>query len=173
MSVHGKHTENAGYQPGNHWNTCQRCGFDVRLSDTEEEWNGLKVCSKCWEPRHELDFVKAHPEDTSAKGIVTSDPTPSHGILTNQDNTAPTLTHGTDTNIHDWNTDLTANRIVTLANASEDDSFTIFRTGGGAYTLDIQNASAASIKIIPASVSAKAVFIYRPSGWTLDTYQTL
>ena len=173
MSVHGKHTRNPGYIPGDHWNTCQRCGFDIRLSDTTKEWNGIKVCTDCWEPRHELDFIKAHPEDTAAKGIVTSDNTPDNDILTKQDNTSPTLTHGTDTNIHDWYTDLTANRTVTLANADENDHFTIFRTGGGAYTLDIQNASAATVKLIPASVSAMATFIYRPAGWVLDSYQTL
>jgi len=74
MASKGKHTSNPGYQAGNHWNVCQRCGFDMRLSDSTIEWNGLKVCNDCWEPRHPLDFAQAHPEDTSAKGVVTGQP---------------------------------------------------------------------------------------------------
>jgi len=66
------HPENAGYIPGDHWTTCQRCGFDRRSSDMAKEWTGLVVCrDTCWESRHPQDFVRAIKEDTSAKGLVT------------------------------------------------------------------------------------------------------
>ena len=44
---------------------CDRCGFEYKLSALKEEWNGLKVCSTCYEPKHpqlEPITVKADPE---------------------------------------------------------------------------------------------------------------
>ncbi len=31
---------------------CDRCGFEYKLLDLKEEWNGLKTCSSCYEPKH-------------------------------------------------------------------------------------------------------------------------
>jgi hypothetical protein len=31
---------------------CDRCGFEYKLLQLREEWNGLKVCSECYEPKH-------------------------------------------------------------------------------------------------------------------------
>ena len=50
-------TENA-YIPGDHWVICDECGFKVRASDTRKRWDGMRVCSKDWEPRHSQDFVR-------------------------------------------------------------------------------------------------------------------
>lgn len=168
MSVNGNHTPNPGYKPGEHWNVCQRCGFDIYSSDTLEEWNGLKVCIDCWEPRHELDFVKGHPEDTNAKGLVTGDTTGSQGIITLQDNTSPTLVQGTDTNIHEWNTQLTATRTVTLSNTAAigDNQFIIYKTAAGS-ALNINDASAALITSIPDTLNGKVVCRYNGIKWEL------
>lgn len=69
------HPLNAGYIPGDHWTTCQRCGLDRRSSKMAKEWTGLIVCKDtCWESRHPQDFVRSKKEDTSAKGLVTSRP---------------------------------------------------------------------------------------------------
>lgn len=42
---------------------CQRCGFTVYASQTRKEWTGLRVCGRCWEPRHPQDFVRGVKDD--------------------------------------------------------------------------------------------------------------
>lgn len=166
---HGKHIRDPGYKSGDHWNTCQRCGFDMYESDSKKEWTGLIVCKECWEPRHPQDFVRSVKEDTSAKGLITSELGVGDVVLTLQDNTSPTLTYGTDTTDHEWNTALTANRTITLAASSKDYAvFTVYRTAGGAYTLDV-----GGLKTIPASVNGVVTVEYFNSQWNLTDYYTL
>ena len=31
---------------------CDRCGFEYKLLQLKEEWNGAKVCHDCYEPKH-------------------------------------------------------------------------------------------------------------------------
>lgn len=31
---------------------CDRCGFEYKLLELKKEWNGLKVCKECFEPKH-------------------------------------------------------------------------------------------------------------------------
>ena len=31
---------------------CDRCGFEYKLLQLKEEWNGLKTCPECYEPKH-------------------------------------------------------------------------------------------------------------------------
>lgn len=64
------HSRNPGYQPGQHWVVCDRCGFDYRVRDIKAEWNGLAVCKYCWEPRHIQDFLRAHKEQIKPDGVV-------------------------------------------------------------------------------------------------------
>ena len=42
---------------------CQRCGFTRYASEIKEEWTGLRVCMKCWEPRHPQDYVRGVLDD--------------------------------------------------------------------------------------------------------------
>ena len=42
---------------------CQRCGFTHYASDIQLEWTGLRVCRRCWEPRHPQDFVRCVRDD--------------------------------------------------------------------------------------------------------------
>lgn len=46
------------YKKGDYWVICDRCGFKEYRSDCKTEWNGLLVCSACYEPRHPQDL---HP----------------------------------------------------------------------------------------------------------------
>jgi hypothetical protein len=69
-------TRSPGFRPGDHWVTCDRCGFAYRHSETVKEWNGLVVCkSKCWEPRHPQDFVRGVRDSQAPGGNVRPDPT--------------------------------------------------------------------------------------------------
>lgn len=57
MSTYYKHGD---------WNAiCDRCGEKLKASKLKLEWTGLRVCKKCWEPRHEQDFVRGKKEDNS------------------------------------------------------------------------------------------------------------
>jgi len=31
---------------------CDRCGFEYRYLELRKEWNGLRVCQECYEPKH-------------------------------------------------------------------------------------------------------------------------
>ena len=50
------------YIPGDFWRIDDRSGFKVRSSDTAQEWTGLIVRKKDWEPRHPQDFVRGRPD---------------------------------------------------------------------------------------------------------------
>lgn len=66
------HTRNPGYQAGNHWNTCMRCGFDVRSGDSKvDPWKNIIVCKDCWEPLHPQLYIKTEADDQAAQGLVT------------------------------------------------------------------------------------------------------
>lgn len=51
-------SRNPGFQPGNYWVMCDRCGFDFRVRETRKTCDNLLVCKKCWEPRHPQEYVK-------------------------------------------------------------------------------------------------------------------
>ena len=47
------------YYKAGSWNTwCQRCGKKFKSEQLQEEWDGLKVCKKCFELRHPQDMVR-------------------------------------------------------------------------------------------------------------------
>lgn len=61
------HPLHAGYQTGNNWDTCDRCGFERRVAELAEEWNGLTVCKDtCYETRHPQDFLRVKEEQITA-----------------------------------------------------------------------------------------------------------
>lgn len=66
MSSHGKKTRNPGYDAGNNWVTCDRCGFVVYAAEALHTWDGLVVCEEDYEPRHEQDFVRSRKDKISA-----------------------------------------------------------------------------------------------------------
>ena len=42
------------------WNAiCDRCGFKKKSGAMKVEWNGLRVCEQCYEPRQPQDMVRA------------------------------------------------------------------------------------------------------------------
>ena len=47
-----------GYVPGEYYVICDECGFKVRSSETRKRWDGMRVCTKDWEPRHPQDGVR-------------------------------------------------------------------------------------------------------------------
>lgn len=44
---------------GDHLATCDECGFVYRVSEMKKRWDGALVDSRCWEPRHPQDFIRA------------------------------------------------------------------------------------------------------------------
>lgn len=67
------HSRSPGYEPGNHWVECMRCGFDRRASDIVEDRQrpGLLVCKDtCFDTRHPGEFVKVPAEKMTPDGPV-------------------------------------------------------------------------------------------------------
>lgn len=51
------------HKPGDWLYACQRCGFTKYASEIRKEWTGLRVCDRCWDPRHPQDFVRGRKDD--------------------------------------------------------------------------------------------------------------
>lgn len=48
------------------WNaTCAVCGFEFKSDQLQQDWRGLYVCSKDFEPRHILDFFENPPPEST------------------------------------------------------------------------------------------------------------
>lgn len=62
-----------GWKPGRWKAVCDRCGFRFHSDQLKLEWDGLRVCQPCWEPRHPQDFLKVFP-DTIAPPWVRPEP---------------------------------------------------------------------------------------------------
>tara|TARA_R100000005_G_C4879393_1_gene131808 strand:- start:104 stop:445 length:342 start_codon:yes stop_codon:yes gene_type:complete len=45
---------------------CDRCGFEYKLLQLKEEWNGLKTCPSCYEPKHPQLEPLPHVTDPEA-----------------------------------------------------------------------------------------------------------
>jgi len=41
------------------WNViCDRCGQQHKAESLRQEWTGLRVCNRCWEPRHPQERLR-------------------------------------------------------------------------------------------------------------------
>ena len=165
------------------WNAiCDRCGFKFKASQLKEEWTGLQVCKECWEPRHPLDFERGIPDDPSVPWTrpdsdadtsatdVSGNTISTINSIQEVDDADVTLTVGSDHSICEYNTALTSNRTVTLdaTGASQYDRFTVYRTAGGAFTLDV-----GGLQTIPASVNGVVIVEFNGTAWILIDYYTL
>tara|TARA_R100000935_G_scaffold15621_1_gene31240 strand:- start:1561 stop:1893 length:333 start_codon:yes stop_codon:yes gene_type:complete len=45
---------------------CDRCGFEYKLAQLREEWNGLKTCRDCFESKHPQLEPLPHISDSEA-----------------------------------------------------------------------------------------------------------
>jgi|TARA_R110000824_G_scaffold349610_1_gene536500 hypothetical protein len=45
---------------------CDRCAFEYKLSQLREEWNGLKTCRDCFDPKHPQLEPLPHVSDPEA-----------------------------------------------------------------------------------------------------------
>lgn len=50
------------FELGQHNADCDRCGFTFKARQLRKEWNGLRVCGDCWEPRHPQDSLRGKPD---------------------------------------------------------------------------------------------------------------
>ena len=62
------------YVAGNAWFTCDRCSTRYRRSDMLTEWDLLKVCEECLDPRP--PYMQALPVDLATEGVPFRDPRP-------------------------------------------------------------------------------------------------
>lgn len=179
----------ADYYDSNSYNAlCDRCGFKFKAHQLKEEWNGLMVCSECWEPRHPQDFLRGIPDDpsvpwsrpdsdadTSATDIDGNSLSTINSIKL-VDNANLTYIWGTYHPVVEYYTELTNNRTLTisaLGSPKSGDRIIVYRTAGGDGTLAITAAVGGAIKTIPASVNAVVISEYTGSLWKLVDYYTL
>jgi len=45
---------------------CAECGAARKSSELRKTWDGFYMCSRCWQPRNQQDFVRA---TKTAKGV--------------------------------------------------------------------------------------------------------
>ena len=58
---------------------CDRCAFEYPLNQLKKEWNGLKTCPECWEPKHpQLEPLRAVPD---AQALRNPRPDPDAGAV--------------------------------------------------------------------------------------------
>ena len=68
---------------------CDRTGFKIRVSEgLRDEWDGLKVRDRSWEPRHPLDFLRS---DTREEGRGSPRPEPADVFIDRADYYVRTL----------------------------------------------------------------------------------
>tara|TARA_R100001443_G_scaffold24201_3_gene36384 strand:- start:3293 stop:3655 length:363 start_codon:yes stop_codon:yes gene_type:complete len=63
---------------------CDRCGFVYKYLQLRKEWNGLKVCSTCFEPKHpqlEPITTPTDPEALIQPRGTESAPTTGYGVV--------------------------------------------------------------------------------------------
>jgi hypothetical protein len=96
------------------------------------------------------------------------DDTPDDGI-TYVDDADTTLDSNSDT-LQVYNTDLTANRTVTLSTSfditNRGKRFQVFRTGGGAFDLDV-----GGLQTIPSGRKGEVTVEWTGSAWQLINYK--
>lgn len=59
---------------GSHNVICQRCQELRKQDEVMMEWTGVRVCAKCWEPRHPQDFVRGKPDNQSVPFVLPDRP---------------------------------------------------------------------------------------------------
>lgn len=53
------------YKSGDWLVICDFCSKKIKASKSKERWDGFRVCSECWEPRHPMDFIRARADKIS------------------------------------------------------------------------------------------------------------
>ena len=90
-------------------------------------------------------------------------------------NANPTLVAGTDAETLIYSTALGAARSVTCSNTSawKGAKFRIVRTDTAAFTLDVKDGSAATLKQIASTVAAFVDVVFDGTAWKLTAYGAL
>lgn len=68
----------------NAYGICDRCGFRYGLRELRKEWNGLKTCPECFEPKHpqlEPILQPVDPEALRQARPTEAPPTTGYGII--------------------------------------------------------------------------------------------
>ena len=95
------HPFNAGFESGNRWVVCDRCGFDRRLNEVVKEWTGYVVCrDTCLDVRNPQElFRNPVKEEGVVRGEVRSPPTTeTYTDVTYADDGIPDVPSGTFNN---------------------------------------------------------------------------
>lgn len=53
---------NTWFKSGLYNAICDRCGWKFKNTDLQLSWDGLQVCSSCWESRHPQEMIRPIPD---------------------------------------------------------------------------------------------------------------
>ena len=125
-----------GYRLGDHNALCDRCQKKFFASDLKKEWTGWYVCDSCYEPRHPQEFLKGHRDDPQ---VAWTRPDRADIDVDINGDISKALTHGTDSDIQEFSTTLTEDRVARLdtTNAQRGDRFIIYKMVDDGKTLYI------------------------------------
>jgi hypothetical protein len=70
------------YKAGDHLFVCQQCGFTKYGSEVRLQWNGLRVCAKCYDPRHPQEYLRGRRDDQTVP--FANPPAAPHFLETNE-----------------------------------------------------------------------------------------
>lgn len=150
------------------WNArCDRCGWKFKNYELHKTWDNLFVCRECWEPRHPQDFVRGVKDDPSVPWSR-PDHSPDDGINFVGDANI-TLDSDSDT-LQKFETDLTANRTVTLSTSFDFNDrgkqFQVFRRDDGNFDLDV-----GGLQTIPLGRKGEVTVEWTGNAWQLVNYK--
>ena len=52
-----------GYRSGDHLFVCMQCGFTKYASEIKRQWDGLRVCGRCFDPKHPQLSIRGKRDD--------------------------------------------------------------------------------------------------------------
>ena len=163
---------------------CDICGFRFHSGDLKKNWKNQYVCRDDYEKRHEQDFVRGVPDNSSVPwtrpaSFADTSTTTVDGSSLDTDITPDTVgdedkelrVDGTPRmhSLQEWTTTFTQDNTVTFDNtdAVSGDRFTIHRTAGGDFDLiitGIKTTGIKSITVVEYNGSAWALISYTPTG---------
>lgn len=75
------------YYKSGEWNAiCDVCGFKFKSNQLKERWDGFMVCTRDYETRHPMDFLRGREELSNKLPWTRPRPTDEHVSVTYADN---------------------------------------------------------------------------------------
>lgn len=169
---------------GDHKVVCDRSGRTIMASEARQEWNGLIVDKRYWEPRHPQEFVRGVKDDQAVRYTrvpgdfdVAQDTTTGAGTTSGNGITFLSSDLGSKLHVSRVSVTITDSGFSNYKNQLDvqvsDDNVTF--VNAGADPVDFEGAVSGSAKTIPVGVDGRYVRIRGtfPQGQSVDFTGTM